>query len=58
MKGKAGSDDGWSKDREGKHPGPEEDEAARPTVSLRKLCSQDQMELPFATCHVLDSDLE
>jgi len=46
MKGKAGSDDGLSKDRVEKHPGPEEDEAAWPTVSLRKLRLQDQVESP------------
>ena len=46
MKGKAGSDDGLSKDRVEKHPGPEEDEAARPTTSLRKLRSQGQVESP------------
>ena len=43
MKGKAESEDNWSKDREEKHPGSEEDGAARPTASLRKLRSQDQV---------------
>ena len=56
LKGKAGNKDGWSKDREEKHPGPEEDDAAQPTVSARKLRSQDQVESPVATRYVLDSD--
>jgi len=56
MKGKAGSDDGWSKDREETHLGPEEDEAARPTASLRKQRSQDQVASPVATQYVLGSD--
>jgi len=56
MKEKAGSDDGWSEDEEGKYPGPDEDEAAQPTASLRKLRSQDQDEQPVATRYVLDSD--
>jgi len=58
MKGKAGSEDTWSKDREKKAPGSEEDGAARPTASLRKLHSQDQVESPVATRYVLDSDSE
>jgi len=33
LKGKAGSEDCWSKGREEKHPGPQEGEAARPAVS-------------------------
>jgi len=33
MKGKEGSEDNWSKDREEKHPGSEEDGGARPTAS-------------------------
>jgi len=37
MKGKAGSDDNWSKDREQKHSGSEGDGGALPTASLRKL---------------------
>ena len=58
MKGKAGSDDGLSKDREEKQSGSEEDGGARPTASLRKLRSQDQAESPVATRYVLGSDLE
>jgi len=58
MKGKAGSEDTWSKDREEKAPGSEEDGAARPTASLQKLRSQDQVESPVATRYVLDSDSE
>jgi len=42
-KGKAGSEENWSKDSEEKNPSPEEDGAARPTTSLRKLRSQDQV---------------
>ena len=56
MKGKAGSDDNWSKDREETHPGSEEDGAARPTASLQKLRWQDQVESPVATQYVLGSD--
>ena len=56
MKGKAGSDDNWSKDREQKHPGSEGDGGARPTASLRKLRSQDQVESPVATRYVFGSD--
>jgi len=40
MKGNAGSEDGWSEDREEKHPGPQEDEAARPAVSA---CKRDRI---------------
>jgi len=56
MKGKAGSEDGWSKDREETHPGSEEDGAARPTASLRKLRSQDQVDSPAVARYVLSSD--
>jgi len=56
MKGKAGSEDGWSKDREEKYPGSEEDGAARLTASLRKLRSQDQVESPVAARYVLGSE--
>ena len=55
MKGKAGGEDNWSKDREEKHPGSEEDGAARLTMSSRKLRSQEQVE---STSYVLDSDSE
>ena len=58
MKGQAGSEDNWSKDKEEMHLGSEEDGAARPTASLQKLCSQDQMESQVATWYVLDSDSE
>jgi len=53
MQGKAGTEENWTKDREEKHPGSEEDGAVRPTVSARKLRSQDQVELPVATQYVL-----
>jgi len=43
MEGKAGSEDGWYKDREEKHPGPQEDETAQHTASARKLRLQDQV---------------
>jgi len=43
MKGKAGSDDNWYKDREKKHPGSEEDGAALPTGSAQKLRSLHDM---------------
>jgi len=56
IKGKAGSKDGWSKDREEKHPGLEEDDAAQPAASAQKLRSQDQAESLVATRYVLDSD--
>jgi len=46
MKGNAGSEDGWSEDREEKHPGSEKDRAAQLTASLRL---QDQVESPVAT---------
>ena len=55
MKGNAGSEDGWSEDREEKHPGSEKDRAAQLTASLRL---QDQVESPVATRYVLDSDSE
>jgi hypothetical protein len=47
------SEDIWSEDREEKHPGSEGDGAARPTASLRKLRSQDQVESPVAARYVL-----
>jgi len=40
MKGKAVSEDGWSKDREEKNPGPQEDETALPAVSA---CQRDRI---------------
>ena len=43
LKGKAGSEDNWSKDRAEKHPVSEEDGVARPSASLRKLRSQDRV---------------
>ena len=58
MKGKAGSDDNWSKDREEKYPGSERDGGARPTTSLRNLRSQDQVESPVAARYDLGSDSE
>ena len=58
MKGKAGSEDNWSKERDEKHPASEQDGAARPTASLRKLRSQDRVKSPVATRYVLDSDSE
>jgi len=45
MKGKAGSEDNWSTDREEKSPGSEEDGAARPKALARKLRSQDQVDI-------------
>jgi len=36
--------------------GPEEDEAARPAASARKLRSKDLLELPVATPYHLGSD--
>ena len=56
MKGKAGSEDNWSKDRGGKTPGSEEDGGVWPTASLRKLRPQDQVESPVAARYVLGSD--
>jgi len=56
IKDKAGNDDNLSKDREEKHPGSEEDGAARPTASMRKLRSQDQVESPAAARYVLSND--
>jgi len=60
LKEKQGAKKTVSKDREKKHPGSEEDGAARPTASARnlKLRSQDQVESPVATRYVLDSDSE
>jgi len=57
MKGKAGNEDNWTKDRKDK-PASEEDGVARPTASLRKLFSQDQAKSPVATRYVLDRDSE
>jgi len=56
MKDQAGSDNNWSTDKEPKHPGSEKDGEARPTASLRKLRSQDQVESPAAARYVLSSD--
>jgi len=58
MTGKAGSEDNWSKDKDEKHPASEQDGAARPTASLRKLRSQDLVKSPVATRYVLDSNSE
>ena len=58
MKGKAGSEDNWSKDREEKHPGSEKDGGARPTASLRNLRSQDHVESPVAAQYDFGSDSE
>jgi len=46
----------WSKSKEEKNMGPEEDEAARPAASARKLRSKDLLELPVATPYHLGSD--
>ena len=53
IKDKVGSDDNLSKDKEQKQSGSEGDGAARPTASLRKLRSQDQVESPVAARYVL-----
>jgi len=58
IKGKSGTEDNWSKDREDKYLASKEDGAARPTASLRKLRSQDRVKSPVATRYVLDSDSE
>jgi len=41
IKGNVGGEDGWSKDIEKMHPGPEEDEAARPAASA--ACQRDRI---------------
>jgi len=57
MKGKAGSEDGWSKDRETKHPGSEGDGAVWSTASARQLRSQDHaVRSPVATRYNFDSE--
>ena len=56
IKDKAGSDDNWSKDKEQKYPGSEGDGGARPTASLRKLRSQNQVDSQAAVRYVLSSD--
>jgi len=40
LEGNAGSEDGWSKDRVEKNPGPQEDETARPAVLA---CQRDRI---------------
>jgi len=48
-----GIEDNWSQNREEQHSASKEEGAARPSASLRKLRSQDQVKSPVATRYVL-----